>query len=314
MWYNSSTSNANERTVTSTLALVLTNRKIGFQMATSDFTLTPFDYKRCTKGENCLHPDGAIMPATCEYFHANKDRKDGLSGVCKWCIRAQKKQYYVKTADEQRAKSKRYRQEHPDKIRVQNQQHREKNADKLKQYLKDWRAKNADYVKQKSREYNVTHKAENNKRCKAYREKNRPALLIKNKKWRDANHEYLRLSYRIKAQKRRARQRSLPANFTALDWLNAVNYFNGCCAACGRLLNDLFGTHRAHADHWVPLNSHLCPGTIPKNIVPLCGGQNGCNESKADKMPDEWLKSRFGARKAKRITRRIYEYFDSLGL
>jgi hypothetical protein len=110
--------------------------------------------------------------------------------------------------------------------------------------------------------------------------------------------------------RRRARKLALPDYFTILDWQYALDYFNDCCAACGRQLTDLFGTHKANADHWIPLASPDCPGTVPGNIVPLCGGEGGCNNSKSDKDPEEWLIARFGKRKGKAILQRINAYFD----
>lgn len=53
-----------------------------------------------------------------------------------------------------------------------------------------------------------------------------------------------------------------------------------------------------------------CPGTIPGNMVPLCHGMFGCNNSKADKDPEIWLIKRYGKRKATIILKRINVYFD----
>jgi hypothetical protein len=54
------------------------------------------------------------------------------------------------------------------------------------------------------------------------------------------------------------------------------------------------------------------PGTVPTNIVPLCHGVDGCNLSKSNGDPIEWLTSRYVPRKAKQILARIQAYFDSL--
>jgi len=113
-----------------------------------------------------------------------------------------------------------------------------------------------------------------------------------------------------KTRRRRALKRGLPADFRASDWQTCLEYFYGCCAVCGRPLKDLFKTVRADADHWIPLTDPNCPGTVRCNIVPLCGGQNGCNNSKQDKDPEEWLMARYGKTKAKQILMRIQEYFE----
>lgn len=110
--------------------------------------------------------------------------------------------------------------------------------------------------------------------------------------------------------KHRYRIRSLEVNFSDNDWQRAIDYFHGCCAVCGRQLSDLFGEHTAGMDHWIPISSPGCPGTIPENIVPLCHGIDGCNNHKHAKDPEQWLNERYGKRKAKRILERINAYFQ----
>ena len=114
--------------------------------------------------------------------------------------------------------------------------------------------------------------------------------------------------------KRRAKKRSLPKSFTADQWRNALNYFNGCCAVCGRPLNDLFGTHRAARDHWIPVSydGDDNPGTVATNMLPLCQGVDGCNNKKRDKMPGVWLREQYPEREAIEIETRINEYFESM--
>lgn len=114
---------------------------------------------------------------------------------------------------------------------------------------------------------------------------------------------------RVRMAKRRARKRGLPATFTTRHWRRALEYFNNCCAVCGRQMNDLFGERKAHADHWIPLASPNCPGTTPLNIVPLCGGLDGCNHYKRDSDPVEWLQSKFSPKQARAIIEWIETYF-----
>jgi len=51
-------------------------------------------------------------------------------------------------------------------------------------------------------------------------------------------------------------------------------------------------------------------GTTADNIVPLCSGEDGCNNSKHNAMPEVWLVLKFGKRKARVILQRILEYFE----
>lgn len=112
---------------------------------------------------------------------------------------------------------------------------------------------------------------------------------------------------------RRARLQDLPANLTDGEWEYARNYFNNCCAICGRRVD--FWTVIAR-DHWMPVA--LGGGTTASNILPLChtttnvGGFIGCNNLKRAKHPEKWLVERYGKRKARNIMKRITAYFDSL--
>jgi hypothetical protein len=65
-------------------------------------------------------------------------------------------------------------------------------------------------------------------------------------------------------------------------------------------------------DHWIPLSSPGCPGTVATNMVPLCHGIGGCNNSKCDRDPQGWLLEKFGERKALEILERIPAYFRQL--
>jgi hypothetical protein len=146
----------------------------------------------------------------------------------------------------------------------------------------------------------------------------------RNNIWRYNNQErvrYLRIisqakrhalnpeARRIYKQRYQARKRNLPENITMKEWRFALDYFGGRCAVCGRPPG-LF--HTLAMDHWIPLNSPDCPGTIPTNLLPLCHGVNGCNNSKRDLEPLSWLNEQFGKRKACQIWKRILIYFSSL--
>lgn len=112
---------------------------------------------------------------------------------------------------------------------------------------------------------------------------------------------------RIVARHLRNRRQKAVNTMTPELWEDALRYFNGCCAVCGRppgLWHKLVG------DHWIPLNDPLCPGTIPTNIVPLCHGAQGCNSSKRASDAKEWLTRKFGKRRAADILARIEAYFE----
>lgn len=48
-------------------------------------------------------------------------------------------------------------------------------------------------------------------------------------------------------------------------------------------------------------------------MLPMCHGKSGCNSHKGSKHPHEWLKQRYGKRKAEAVIARIEEYFILVG-
>lgn len=115
-----------------------------------------------------------------------------------------------------------------------------------------------------------------------------------------------KITHQVDYHRYQTRKRQLPAIFTVKDWRRCADYFKGYCAVCGRPAG-LW--HTLAMDHWIPLSSPECPGTISTNIVPLCHGQDGCNNSKSSKGAVVWLTERYGPRKAKQILARVEAYF-----
>lgn len=137
--------------------------------------------------------------------------------------------------------------------------------------------------------------------------------------WRDANPD------KVKAQRRRvnpdkkravvhrrlARKMGLPFDLNDNDIQYAKIYWHGCCAVCGRQPG-LW--HIISLDHWIALNDIRTdnPGTVPLNMLPLCFGIGGCNNSKTDKDPYTWLEHRLGKRKAKQKLAEIEAFFQTV--
>jgi hypothetical protein len=271
--------------------------------------------KRCSK---CKQE----FPATTENFSRNKATRDGLQHYCKRCFSESQKAYrqqpqqqerirrYMsdyKAKPENKAKAKQLikeRQSTPE-FKAHRKYRRSKLENKTKElaYAHDrWlRIKNDPNHKEKRRESSNRTYANPLKREKR---------LVRTRLWHE-NHKH-DPSYKAKVKvvtiRYRARKRQLQDTLTLVQWSRAVSYFDSCCAICGRALNGLF--HTAAADHWLPLSSADCPGTTASNIVPLCHGVDGCNNSKSNRDPVEWLEWKFGERKAKRILKRIEAYFE----
>ncbi len=106
--------------------------------------------------------------------------------------------------------------------------------------------------------------------------------------------------------RRYERKRITPNVFTETDWQTCLSYFGHRCAVCGRP-QGLW--HTISKAHWIPLASPECPGTIPTNIIPLCNGIDGCNNSQLANAPETWLTKRYGKYKATKIIQRVNQYF-----
>lgn len=229
-------------------------------------------FMRCS---NC----GISKPATREYFALNRTAKSGLSSKCREC----RKQYLreFRRKPEQIIAEKEYRQRPEIKLK--------KNL-----YYK------SDQGKEATRRYRKT-----SSKHKAY---------VQSQKYSEMQRTYARSDRgkqkaRLNSGRRRARQIGKPDSFTMHDWQIALDYFDHRCAVCGRPIG-LW--HNLAQDHWIPISNPDCPGTIPTNIVPLCQGQGGCNNSKNNNEAFNWLINKFGKRKAARIMKRIQGYFDWL--
>lgn len=103
------------------------------------------------------------------------------------------------------------------------------------------------------------------------------------------------------------RKRRLPNTLTNADWERALTYWDHRCAVCERP-RGLW--HTLAQDHWIPLTDANCPGTTAENILPLCHGEGGCNNSKGKKDPLEWLRAKLGTRRAKQ---KLYDIKVYLG-
>ena len=208
-----------------------------------------------------------------DMFHRDKNRSDGLTPHCKVCSAKKAKAWYAANKERHFEKSKAWHDANKERYAKTHKARYEANKDRHARIMKAWYAANKE------------HAFENGKA------------------WRKANPDKEK-SIKLR---RRAREKSLPENFTASDWQYALDHFNGCCAVCGRQPG-LW--HTLAADHWIPLNAPECPGTVAWNIVPLCHGIGGCNNAKNAHDPVEWLTDVFGKRKGRAILRRIEAFLE----
>lgn len=230
-------------------------------------------------------------------------REDGKAGLCTWCKVC--KAAYLKG----------YRAANRERLALYDKEYRTANHERLAEYRRIWEESNKEYRRAKRRDYynkerHAKHvsawyeanKERKNAQVRAWREANKDRNNDNKRSWRKANPD----KDKSAAHRRKARKRLLPHTLTAADWQVSLDYFRNCCAACGQQLNGLF--HSDHMDHWIPLKSPDCPGTVPHNMVPLC---STCNMSKQDKPADEWLVWKFGPRKGRAILRKIEAFLES---
>lgn len=229
----------------------------------------PLNFKKCTRCQQ-------IFPATPEFFYRSKNYSSGLLPRCKFC---------------ERERSARYDATNREKVRAYYRNYRATHIERQRDWERQWSLNNKDKVSATQERYHQRHPGKSSElRRRAH--KNHPET---------ARTAHLR---------RRARERGLPDKFTSQDWLFALNYWNNSCTVCGCIPGkDPNGPHVLAADHWIPLANPNCPGTVTTNIVPLCHGKRGCNASKANRDPFNWLARRFGEEQATEIVARVEAYF-----
>lgn len=242
--------------------------------------------KVCTK---C----GGVFPATAEWFILDKRNKSGLGARCRKCCR--KYEYEWRNAN-------------PEKMRSRKYKYSESNREKIRNASREWRVTNPKKARHSQQKYNESNPGKRDEFQRNYYKANREKICARERK-----------RYRINPKQERERNRryrtrlnNLPFNFGSRDEQRAIDYFHGCCAVCGRQLEDLFGEHKAAADHWIAISDARPdnPGTVTGNMIPLCHGVGGCNNFKGNKDPHEWLHQAYSARKADEIIARVEAYFE----
>jgi len=236
-----------------------------------------------------------------------------------------------RTRDSQMEKRHRYiaqwRKDHPENVRRMHERNRTKNRDKIRardrvshrqareahpaKFQKKDAKFYADHREQRlayQRAYAATHRAERTAYGRARRLKLKGvfpvALLVSLEK--DPAKEHTRAQKRLQQSRRNARKRALPATFTMEQREFMRQYWGFACVYCGN--QDGFVWMLAD-DHFIPLNSPNCPGTVAHNMLPVCHGKGGCNNSKRFSHPHVWLVARFGPQRSRRIEAAIAVYF-----
>lgn len=238
-------------------------------------------------------------PATSEYFHRRSDAACGLKSPCKECKSKQGAEYRARNYNHVQESRASYRERNRELLREKDREYQRANPEKSRLRSRRWRARNLERERERGRQYY----RDNPKKSLEWKRANPDKARETHRRWRQNNPQVAK----VRAHRRRAREQKLPSQFTAADWTFALEHFNHKCAVCGRP-HGLW--HKLVPDHWIPLASPNCPGTVPANIVPLCHGLSGCNNVKQHRDALEWLQDTFGKRKAKAIATRIEAYFE----
>ena len=189
-----------------------------------------------------------------------------------------------------------------EKKRANDKAWRAAHREERRAYMAAWRAAHAEQISRTWQQWYLMHQEKQCAKAKTQREAHPEQTKQRNKAWRDA-HPGKSSFYQAK---RKARARGLPDTFMPAHEQFCRQYFHYACAVCEQ--EEGF-TFTLALDHWIPLSSPTCPGTVASNIVVLCHGEQGCNNSKQDKDPSIWLLRKFGKHKAATILKKIEAYF-----
>ncbi len=201
-------------------------------------------------------------------FNRNRSQSDGLNSACRECQKEHYRNWRTKNKEYHAARVKKWAA---------------KNREKQHAYHKRFRKQFPEIVRERKRQdYKRFPKSHQRRSAK----------------WGKANP----LKVIAKYQRRRARERNLPSDWTESQAMVALKHFGNTCAACDAVL----AKGRTHWDHWIPIASPNCPGTVAGNMLPLC---SKCNQAKWSKAGTGWLVSKFGEARAVKISVRIRDFF-----
>lgn len=200
---------------------------------------------------------GETNEATTEFFYHRNTCKDGLSGVCKTCIKIAAKVWHGAN---------------PEKVRAINKKWSAANAEQVKATVKAWHGANSKKVRATSKAWNEANPEKGKATDQAYRAANPEKVKAAGEAWRIANPE----KHRRTEQRRRAKKRSLLSTLTLEQWEKIKIHFGGKCCYCGQ-------GKPLTQDHFLALSksgeySHF-------NITPAC---SSCNSSKGNKEFRIW--------------------------
>jgi len=246
---------------------------------------TPNDapLKRCTGcGETKSHSE----------FSKDKAQRDGLQLHCKQC-------------------NAKYRSENSDKISERRARWYRENAAKIREYQARYSRENAAKERERHARYYRENADEVRESQARYQRENPAKVRECQARWHQANPA----KTRAENHRRRATKRALPSQWSDVDVQRMLAYWGNRCAICEQRVEPNNAFYYLAQDHWIPITSPECPGTVPCNMLPLChskiGNALGCNSAKHDADPIAWLHRLYpdDPKLVAKILARIAKYF-----
>jgi hypothetical protein len=232
----------------------------------------------------------------------NKRLPDGVDACCKECRNAYDRQRYDHKPDR-----KEYLRQYNQTPKAKAKKSLYHKTDAYKLVRAKYQAKPEVKERRRQNGQSAARKAHN----RSYR--NRPEVKARNRAYMKSytRTPVYRLTDTAKRHRRESAKVDLPYLWSPDEWQRCLAYWDNRCAVCGRPAGP---GHTLAADHWIPLKPNYVlsepnPGTVPWNITPLCHGENGCNNSKYNSKPEEWLVRRFDIVEATQILNKIQAHF-----
>jgi hypothetical protein len=215
--------------------------------------------KRCSKCKKKL---------AVECFYKHKGAKDGLGVQCKKCI----KQYDYTHKKQRSEYHKRWYESNRESVLERSKRWYETHQEQASEQRKQYRETHREQILEQKKQYYETHREQNAEWGKRWSKAHREKVNEIQKRWRTNNPDKVKLNKR----RHRSMKLSLPAIFTVKEWTDAKEYFNNCCAYCGK-------GKPLEQDHFYPLSKGGEYARV--NIIPAC---RNCNSSKGVKLFSEW--------------------------
>lgn len=241
-------------------------------MTSPDYTPT----KRCAK---C----GNEYPATPEYFHANRSKRDGLVSACKSCISHQNRERTLSSEDRERRRlyTREYRKR-PDAMERKKASDAEyRSRPEVKKHHREYRREYDKRPDVQTRLYEREHSERVIARRKAYYSrpevKERRQQYIKQYKPEYLKRPYAREKHNASNRAQGARRRGTVGSFNAADIESIRKAQGNRCYLCHKKLGKTY-----HVDHFIPIK--LGGTNDPGNLRLACPK---CNMSKNAKHPFE---------------------------